>query len=74
MPTRKSKGTTEPGYVNRNGQRVIRNTGMHGSDHCQFVYELECLEDGCRYGANGTDIFQRKCPKHQGGRPGLPFR
>ena len=25
------------------------------------------------YGANGTDIFERKCPKCGSGMPGLPF-
>ena len=25
------------------------------------------------YGANGTDIFQRKCPECGGAKPGIPF-
>ncbi len=37
------------------------------------VYVLQC--GGCRheYGANGSDIFQRRCPACQGGRPGLVY-
>ncbi len=66
-----SKGTTDIGYINRNDQRVIRNTGLAGTDNNQVVYELECLECGYRYGANGSDIFQRRCPKHDKGSPGL---
>lgn len=63
--------TTQPGYRNRNSQVVIRNTGLPGNDHLQTVYELRCQHcDNC-YGANGSDIFQRRCPGCQGGAPGL---
>jgi precorrin-8X/cobalt-precorrin-8 methylmutase len=65
--------TTAPGYQNRNGQTVLRSTGLAGTDHGQSVYVLQC--GGCRheYGANGSDIFQRRCPACQGGRPGLVY-
>lgn len=63
--------TTRPGYVNRNSQVVIRNTGMPGTDHGQSIYQLHCSHCRREYGANGSDIFQRKCPKCQGGQPGL---
>ena len=65
------RGTTDPGYVNRNRQHVIRNTGQPGTDFGQSVYELECGDCKHRYGANGSDIFQRKCPSCQGGATGL---
>lgn len=66
-----SKGTTEPGYRNRNGQVVLRRTDLPGNDHNQMTYVLRC--DGCghEYGANGSDIFQRRCPAHDGGAAGL---
>lgn len=70
--TKKSAGTTVPGYVNRRQQRVVRNTGLPGNDHGQSTYELECLKCGQHYGANGSDIFQRRCPRCDGGAPGLP--
>ena len=57
-----SKGTTTPGYVNRNNQKVICNTGKVGTDHGQSVYKLECLNCGEFHGANGSDLFQRRCP------------
>ncbi len=66
-------GTTEQGYRNRNGQTVIRRTDSPGNDHNQVVYELECDACGCLYGANGSGIWQRKCPKCGGGRPGLSY-
>jgi len=66
--------TTSPGYENRNGQIVIRNTGLPGTDHLQYIYELECRHCRRRYGANGTDIHERKCPFCQGGKPGLLYR
>jgi hypothetical protein len=66
-----SKGTTTEGYVNEHGQEVIRATGKLGTDHGQYVFELKCQNCGHRYGANGSDIHERKCPQCQGGRPGL---
>jgi len=66
--------TTDPGYVNRNHQKVIRRTNTPGSDHMQWVYVLRCGKCAHEYGANGSDIFERKCPQCQGGKPGLPFR
>jgi len=66
--------TTHPGYVNEpHGQEVIRNTGLHGTDKNQYVYQLGCSHCGHIYGANGSDIFERKCPKCQGGQPGLDY-
>jgi len=64
-------GTTRSGYVNRHEQVVVRNTGQNGTDHFQFVYQLACSRCGHTYGANGSDIFERKCPNCQGGKPGL---
>jgi len=69
----KGKGTTDPGFENRNGQVVIGQTDDRGTDHLQFVYILRCKHCGHAYGANGTDIHSRKCPAHQDGRPGLPI-
>jgi hypothetical protein len=65
--------TTQPGYTNRNGQVVIRPTQLPGNDHLQFIYVLRCGGCDSEYGANGSDIFQRKCPSCQGGAPGLPY-
>ena len=71
--SRKGAMKTVPGYRNRNGQTVIRRTDTPGNDHNQVVYELECSGCGQRYGANGSDIWQRKRPKCGGGRPGLSY-
>ena len=72
--SRSGKGpTTQPGYVNRNGQSVVRATGLPGNDHCQSIYVLRCGTCSLEYGANGSDIFQRLCPECQGGAKGLPF-
>jgi hypothetical protein len=67
----KASPTTCTGYVNRNGQVVVRNTRTPGTDHGQYVYQLGCSLCGHVYGANGSDIFQRKCPNCQGGAGGL---
>lgn len=63
--------TTQIGYVNRNNQRNLGTQGESGTDHNSSAYRLECLECHYFYLANGTDIFQRKCPKCQNGAPGI---
>lgn len=63
--------TTRPGYLNANGQVVIRNSGLPGTDKNQYVYQLGCSHCGHFYGANGSDIPLRLCPKCQGDKPGL---
>jgi hypothetical protein len=65
--------TTDPGYVNRNGQEVVRKTGTAGTDHGQSVYVLRCTKCDLEYGVNGSGIFQAKCPACQRGAPGLRF-
>lgn len=68
---KRTASTTQIGYVNRNGQEVVRATDLPGTDHFQRIYVLRCRECGCEYGANGSDIWLRRCPQHQGGRPGF---
>ena len=70
---RKSKGTTDIGYVNKNRQKVLRRTGEPGTDHNQITYVLQCGDCGHEYGANGSDIWQRRCPCHDIGKPGLRY-
>lgn len=70
-----STKTTEIGYINRNQQKNLGSRGVKGTDHGQVAYKLQCQNPDCgvEYGANGTDIFQRKCPTCQGGLPGIEF-
>lgn len=72
-PSGGSGYSTRPGFTNANGQTVVRPTGLPGTDYGQRVYVLRCGRCGDEYGANGSDIFQRKCPACQGGKPGLFF-
>jgi hypothetical protein len=65
--------TTRVGYVSPNNQRVLRDTGLPGTDHNQRIYVLRCGDCGSEYGANGSDIFQRRCPSCQAGKPGLLY-
>ena len=74
IPGRKNQApTTVPGHINKNGQTVLRSTGLPGNDHNQRVYILSCGKCGHAYGANGSDIWLRRCPACQGGAPGLDF-
>lgn len=61
--------STEQGYINKNNQRNNGCTYSHGTDFNQKFYSMECLNCGRKYQANGSDIWQRKCPKCQGGKP-----
>ena len=63
--------STLPGYENDNGQVVITRTQLRGTDYGQWVYELRCKNCGEHYGANGSDIWQRKCPNCGNGMKGL---
>jgi|GEM_PF-300576 len=72
-PAREGGYSTKPGFTNTRGQVVVRATGLPGSDFGQSVYVLRCSHCEESYGANGSDIWLRKCPKCQGGRPGLPL-
>lgn len=65
--------TTSVGYANKHDQEVVRDTGRPGNHHNQTIYVLKCRRCGAEYGANGADIWLRRCPKHDGGAPGLPF-
>ena len=68
-----SRRTTEPGYINKSGQAVLLRTSIAGNDHNQFVYVLRCSACQHEYGANGSDIWQRKCLECGGGAPGLGY-
>ena len=68
-----STKTTQIDHVNRNRQKVHGTRGIAGNDHGQVSYKSECLDCGHCYGANGTDIFQRKCPECQGGETGIEY-
>lgn len=73
LASRASGYSTRPGFTNANQQTVVRATGLPGTDHGQSVYVLRCGRCAAEYGANGSDIWLRKCPKCQGGKPGLAF-
>ena len=60
---------TLAGSINRNSQKNNGKTQEKGSDYGQWFYEMDCLNCHYIYKANGTDIFQRKCPQCQNGRP-----
>lgn len=61
--------TTRIGYLNRNEQENRGPLGLPGTDHGQGLYRMRCGHCGTEYAANGSDIFQRKCPQCQDGHP-----
>ena len=77
----------QPGDINKNGQELIRNVGPSPNHDYSDNWELKCSEcrdvprcehqrvHGCqrRYGCNGCDFWQRKCPGCQDGKPGNPI-
>ena len=54
--------TTDEGYVNKNNQKNLGCRGVSGTHYNQKFFELECLDCGHKYMANGCDIWLRKCP------------
>lgn len=61
--------TTRLGYINKNNQKNLKKINEHGMDYMQWLYLMECQNCNYKYKANGSDIWQRKCPRCQGGRP-----
>ncbi len=61
------------GYVNPNGQLCCGHLGVGGTDYLQFAYKVGCTRCGVVYGANGSDMHERKCPECQGGKEGIPY-
>ena len=61
--------STDIGYINKNNQKNLGRTDKPGTDHNQYFYEMECLNCAFKYYANGSDIWHRKCPGCQGGKP-----
>lgn len=61
--------STDTGFTNNNNQINKGRTGEIGSDHMQWFYAMRCGYCNFEYTANGSDIWERKCPKCQGGRP-----
>ncbi len=66
--------TTHIGYKNRRGQKCWGTLGVAGNDHGQYAYKVECTSCHLVYGANGSDLWERKCPKCQDGAPGIRFK
>ena len=65
--------TTDTGYINRNNQCTIMEVNIPGNDHNQpHSYILRCTVCSYKYRVNGTDIWQRKCPKCQNGTAAYP--
>jgi hypothetical protein len=62
---------TTIGFRNREGQLVIRKTEREGSVPGQRVFVLQCTVCDHEYGANGSEIYDRLCPKCQDGPPAL---
>lgn len=65
---RLNMSSTDIGYINKNNQKNNGRTYNPENDHQQWYYNMECLNCGHVYYSNGTDIWQRKCPKCQGGK------
>ncbi len=59
--------TTDAGYVNVHKQHNMGKTERAGTDHLQYLYRMKCGLCGHEYDANGTDIFEKKCPHCQNG-------
>lgn len=57
--------TTDTGYINKNNQKNLGCRGISETHYNQKFFEMECLDCGHKYMANGCDVWLRKCPKCQ---------
>lgn len=55
--------TTDEGYINKNNQKNLGYRGISETHYNQRFFEMECLDCGHRYMANGCDVWLRKCPE-----------
>ena len=56
----------EPGFINENNQKNLRQTDEPGTEYEQWFYEIQCLHCGLVYKVNECEIFHAKCPACQG--------
>ena len=61
----KKMKTLDVGYINKNNQKNLGYRGISETHYNQRFYEMECLDCGHKYMANGCDIWLRKCPECQ---------
>ena len=54
--------TTDAGYINKNNQKNLGYRGVSETHYNQKFFEMECLDCGHKYHANGCDVWLRKCP------------
>ena len=57
--------TTNAGYINKNNQKNLGYRGVSETHYNQKFFEMECLDCGYKYLANGCDVWLRKCPSCQ---------
>jgi hypothetical protein len=55
--------TVKIGYANTKGQMCLGHRGKIGTDHNQFAYATKCDKCSNIYGANGSDLHERLCPR-----------
>ena len=54
--------STDAGYINKNNQKNLGYKGISETHYNQRFFEMECLDCGHKYFANGCDVWLRKCP------------
>ncbi len=57
--------TLDIGYINKNNQKNRGYRGKSETHYNQRFFEMECLDCGYKYLANGCDVWLRKCPHCQ---------
>ena len=53
------------GYINKNNQKNLGYRGVSETHISAKSYEMECLDCGHKYLANGCDVWLRQCPNCQ---------
>lgn len=64
----KQSPSTVVGFVNKHKQKNNGRSDKPGTDNLQWFYNMECMKCGYTYLANGSNIYEKKCPSCQGGK------
>jgi len=63
--------SSRSGTVNKHGQMLMGAPAAAGNDPSPRAVKMFCTHCYLSYGANGSDVWLRKCPRCQGGVPGI---
>ena len=65
-----SANDSEQSVSFEHNQECLGTRGVYGNRNDQISYKMRCLKCHNEYGANGCDVWERRCPECQNGSRG----